>query len=65
MMLWRLALVVYALLNVILTLFFKRMLSRRIHNTAMVWLFSIALSLSLNFLVALLIISVYIRQFNF
>ena len=60
-MLWRLVLVGYILLNVVITIFFKRMLSQRMHNTAMVWLFSVALSLSLNFLIAALVINWYIH----
>ncbi|MFM6976519.1 MAG: hypothetical protein ACKOW2_06700 [Sphingobacteriaceae bacterium] len=63
-MFWRTLVVAYLLLNVLLMMFFKRMLSRRLHNPTMAWLLSISLSLSLTFLLALLIIAQYLKRFH-
>lgn len=62
-MIWNLLILVYLLINVGGVLWFKRMLSKRLDNKLMVWLFSISLSLSINFLLALIIIGIYIRLF--
>lgn len=62
-MIWNLLILVYLLVNVGGVLWFKRMLSKRLDNKLMVWLFSISLSMSINFLLALMIIGIYIRLF--
>jgi hypothetical protein len=61
-MLWTLFALAYLLFNVVGILVFRKLLSPKIANSLLVWLFSISLSLSLSFPMALLAISFYIKS---